>query len=90
MYVLTITAPGSWQEQRDKRAVVVTARVHPGETNSSWMMQGFLDFLLGESADARLLRETFLFKVSQVIKNKAFSVLHAHTYIYWINIMQNS
>ncbi|XP_062848518.1 cytosolic carboxypeptidase 2 isoform X2 [Trichomycterus rosablanca] len=63
VYVLTITAPGSWQEQRNKRAVVVTARVHPGETNSSWMMQGFLDFLLGESADARLLRETFVFKV---------------------------
>ncbi|XP_053346120.1 cytosolic carboxypeptidase 2 isoform X1 [Clarias gariepinus] len=64
VYMLTITAPsGTWQEQRNRRAVVVTARVHPGETNSSWMMQGFLDFLLGKSADASLLRETFVFKV---------------------------
>ncbi|KAI4874961.1 hypothetical protein NFI96_032975, partial [Prochilodus magdalenae] len=64
VYALTITAPcGTWQERRTKRAVVVTARVHPGETNGSWMMQGFLDFLLGDSPDARLLRETFVFKV---------------------------
>ncbi|XP_060770750.1 cytosolic carboxypeptidase 2 isoform X2 [Neoarius graeffei] len=64
VYVLTITAPcGTWQERRNRRAVVVTARVHPGETNGSWMMQGFLDFLLGKSPDAHLLRETFVFKV---------------------------
>ncbi|CAN0428735.1 unnamed protein product [Lampetra fluviatilis] len=48
---------------RAKRAVVVTARVHPGESNSSWVMEGLLDFLLGDSADARLLRDTFVFKV---------------------------
>ncbi|XP_058264110.1 cytosolic carboxypeptidase 2 isoform X1 [Hemibagrus wyckioides] len=64
VYVLTITAPcGTWQERRNRRAVVVTARVHPGETNSSWMMQGFLEFLLGKSPDAHLLRETFVFKI---------------------------
>ncbi|XP_053497449.1 cytosolic carboxypeptidase 2 isoform X4 [Ictalurus furcatus] len=64
VYVLTITAPcGTWQERRNRQAVVVTARVHPGETNSSWIMLGFLDFLLGKSPDARLLRETFVFKV---------------------------
>ncbi|XP_076863439.1 cytosolic carboxypeptidase 2 isoform X2 [Brachyhypopomus gauderio] len=64
VYVLTVTAPcTNWHERRSKRAVVVTARVHPGETNGSWMMQGFLDFLLGQSPDACLLRETFIFKV---------------------------
>ncbi|XP_055795903.1 cytosolic carboxypeptidase 2 isoform X5 [Salvelinus fontinalis] len=64
VHVLTVTSPGGgWMDRSAKRAVVVTARVHPGETNSSWMMQGFLDFLLGESDDARLLRETFVFKV---------------------------
>ncbi|KAK1789809.1 hypothetical protein P4O66_015693 [Electrophorus voltai] len=64
VYVLTVTAPcANWQERRNKRAVVVTARVHPGETNGSWIMQGFLEFLLGESPDANLLRETFIFKV---------------------------
>ncbi|KAL0968425.1 hypothetical protein UPYG_G00266690 [Umbra pygmaea] len=64
VHVLTVTAPGgTCAERRARRAVVVTARVHPGESNSSWMMQGFLDFLLGESDDARLLRDTFVFKV---------------------------
>ncbi|XP_046889600.1 cytosolic carboxypeptidase 2 [Hypomesus transpacificus] len=64
VHVLTVTAPGgSWEERRARQAVVLTARVHPGETNASWMMQGFLDFLLGPSDDARLLRDTFVFKV---------------------------
>ncbi|KAM6960522.1 cytosolic carboxypeptidase 2 [Aplochiton taeniatus] len=64
VHVLTVTSPkGDVEERRSKRAVVVTARVHPGETNGSWMMEGFLDFLLGESDDARLLRDTFVFKV---------------------------
>lgn len=67
VYVVTVTSRGvSKAEGRAKKAVVVTARVHPGETNSSWMMEGFLDFLLGDSADAQLLRDTFVFKVTTV------------------------
>lgn len=66
VYVLTITSRGmSSPECRTKKAVVVTARVHPGETNGSWMMEGFLDFLLGDSEDAQLLRDTFVFKVME-------------------------
>lgn len=64
VYVLTIASRRvSKAEGRTKKAVVVTARVHPGETNGSWMMEGFLDFLLGDSEDAHLLRDTFVFKV---------------------------
>uniref|UniRef100_A0A667XP96 AGBL carboxypeptidase 2 n=1 Tax=Myripristis murdjan TaxID=586833 RepID=A0A667XP96_9TELE len=64
VYVLTITSPvGSCMEGGAKKAVVVTGRVHPGETNGSWMMEGFLDFLLGDSDDAQILRDTFVFKV---------------------------
>ncbi|KAM4619213.1 cytosolic carboxypeptidase 2 [Polymixia lowei] len=64
VHVLTVTSPrGSWAVGRPKKAVVLTARVHPGETNGSWMMEGFLDFLLGGSDDAQLLRDTFVFKV---------------------------
>ncbi|XP_036963943.1 cytosolic carboxypeptidase 2 isoform X2 [Acanthopagrus latus] len=64
VYVVTVTSRGVGRvEGRAKKAVVVTARVHPGETNSSWMMEGFLDFLLGDSEDAQLLRDTFVFKV---------------------------
>ncbi|XP_051875848.1 cytosolic carboxypeptidase 2-like [Pristis pectinata] len=64
VYLLTVTNPSKSPEVvAGKRAVVLTARVHPGESNSSWMMKGFLDHLLGDSADASLLRDTFLFKI---------------------------
>ncbi|XP_058537374.1 cytosolic carboxypeptidase 3 isoform X2 [Ochotona princeps] len=61
VYILTITTPNA--ESRKRKAVILTARVHPGETNSSWIMKGFLDFILGNSSDAHLLRDTFVFKV---------------------------
>ncbi|XP_078270860.1 cytosolic carboxypeptidase 2 [Rhinoraja longicauda] len=64
VHVLTITSPSDRQNARPaKQAVVVTARVHPGETNASWVMMGFLDHLLGPSNDAKLLRDMFIFKV---------------------------
>ncbi|NXJ84377.1 CBPC2 carboxypeptidase, partial [Trogon melanurus] len=64
VYLLTITSPaGGAAAAAAKRAVVLSARVHPGETSGSWAMRGFLDFLLGTHADARLLRRFFVFKV---------------------------
>ncbi|CAF4100629.1 unnamed protein product [Adineta steineri] len=66
VYMLTITSPPALSpvpEQQLKKGVVISARVHPGETNSSWMMKGLLDFLLSDSADAKLLRDTFVFKI---------------------------
>ncbi|XP_069852907.1 cytosolic carboxypeptidase 3 isoform X3 [Dipodomys merriami] len=63
VYVLTITSPLKNPDSSKRQAVILTARVHPGETNSSWMMKGFLDYLLGDSSDAQLLRDTFVFKV---------------------------
>ncbi|XP_042237188.1 cytosolic carboxypeptidase Nna1-like isoform X6 [Homarus americanus] len=46
-----------------KRAVVLTGRVHPGETPSSWIMKGVLDFLTADHPKARELRCQFIFKV---------------------------
>ena len=64
VHLLTITNPSSNDEEtKNKRAIVLTARVHPGETNSSWMMKGFLDFLLDNTPDSKLLRDTFIFKL---------------------------
>ncbi|XP_007944307.2 cytosolic carboxypeptidase 4 [Orycteropus afer afer] len=42
---------------------VITARVHPGESNSSWVMKGTLEFLVSSDPVARLLRENFIFKI---------------------------
>ena len=37
-----------------KKAVVVTARVHPGESNSSWMMRGLLKYITGSDSVAKV------------------------------------
>lgn len=42
---------------------VITARVHPGESNASWVMKGTLEFLVSSDPVARLLRENFIFKI---------------------------
>ncbi|RLO09681.1 hypothetical protein DYB28_004389 [Aphanomyces astaci] len=46
-----------------RTGVVLTARVHPGETNGSFVMQGIIDFLTGSSKEAQRLRQCFVFKI---------------------------
>ena len=36
--------------QKKKPCVVLSARVHPGETHASWMMKGCIDYLTGISS----------------------------------------
>ena len=36
--------------------VVLTARVHPGETVSSFVIKGVIDFLLSDCLEAQVLR----------------------------------
>lgn len=65
VYLLTITSlPFSKFEDVARRPyVLLTARVHPGESNSSWIMKGVLDFLLSNDDSARQLRSMFIFKI---------------------------
>lgn len=49
---------------KQKKAIVLTARVHPGEVVGSWMMRGCLNFLTDpESHEAKILRQKFIFKI---------------------------
>ena len=44
---------------------VPAGRVHPGESNASWMMRGLLEMLTGPSAAAIALRNQYIFMVVQ-------------------------
>ncbi|XP_051896233.1 LOW QUALITY PROTEIN: cytosolic carboxypeptidase 4 [Pristis pectinata] len=66
--VITITAsPGSQREQLqqfwNRQYIVLTGRVHPGESNASWVMKGTLEFLVSNNPIACCLRDTYIFKI---------------------------
>ena len=62
--LITITNRGSSVEELKARsAIVITARVHPGESNSSFMMHGFIKFLTSQDPAAIALRNNFVFKI---------------------------
>jgi hypothetical protein len=62
--MLTVSEKGDFETMRKKRAVVISARVHPGEVVGSWMMRGVLFFLTDpDNHEAKLLRERFIFKI---------------------------
>jgi murein tripeptide amidase MpaA len=46
-----------------RKSVILTSRVHPGETGASFMMNGVIDFLVSDDPSAELLRNTFVFKI---------------------------
>jgi murein tripeptide amidase MpaA len=66
--ILTITDFSHPPEKiKQKKGIVISARVHPGETAASIMMQGFIDYLTGPSIGAKILRENFLIKIIPMI-----------------------
>lgn len=46
-----------------RRAIVITSRVHPGESNASFIVEGILEFLVSEDEVAKYLRNNFVFKI---------------------------
>ncbi|KAJ3371048.1 Cytosolic carboxypeptidase 2 [Kappamyces sp. JEL0680] len=50
-------------ELAKRRAVVLIGRVHPGETNSSFFMHGFIEFITGDSKEAQFLRDHYVVKL---------------------------
>ena len=51
----------------DKKGVVLFGRQHPSETVGSWTIKGAIDFLLGDSDEAKYLRDNFVFKIIPMI-----------------------
>jgi len=50
-----------------KRVIFIVGRVHPGETNSSFLTHGIIQFLLSTDRIANYLREAFIFKIVPMI-----------------------
>jgi cytosolic carboxypeptidase protein 2/3 len=46
-----------------KKDIVVTARVHPGESNASFMLEGLVNFLISDLPEAKILRENYIFQI---------------------------
>lgn len=71
--LLTITAmPESSSDEhisqfRSRPVIFLSARVHPGETNSSWVMKGSLEFLMSCSPQAQSLRQSYIFKIMPML-----------------------
>ncbi|XP_062985469.1 cytosolic carboxypeptidase 1 isoform X1 [Elgaria multicarinata webbii] len=48
---------------RNRPYIFLSARVHPGETNASWVMKGTLEYLMSNTPAAQSLRESYIFKI---------------------------
>jgi len=60
---LTITSKSNSEQMLTKKGIFISARVHPGESNASWMMKGLVEFLVSDAPEARVLRDKFVFKI---------------------------
>uniref|UniRef100_A0A915PZE6 Peptidase M14 carboxypeptidase A domain-containing protein n=1 Tax=Setaria digitata TaxID=48799 RepID=A0A915PZE6_9BILA len=61
--ILTVTANGTREQLINRDVVILCARVHPGENNTSWIMHGIMDFLMSDKNEAMELRDQFIFKL---------------------------
>jgi len=62
--MLTVTTFSDSPEKiKNKKGIIISSRVHPGETGASFMMQGVIDYLTGPSIGAKILRDNFLIKI---------------------------
>ena len=63
----------------NKKAVIMIARQHPGETVGSYVIKGCIDFLLGDSEEAEKLREIYNFQIIPMINPDGVLVGNSRT-----------
>lgn len=47
----------------NKKVILITGRIHPGESNSSYVAEGMLEYLCGNEQTAKELRRSYIFYV---------------------------
>jgi len=76
--LLTVTTfSDSPEKMKQKKGIIISSRVHPGETGASFMMQGVIDYLVGPSIGAKMLRDNFLIKIVPMLN--ADGVINGNT-----------
>ena len=50
-----------------REGIILSGRVHPGENNASWVMEGIIDFLLSNDKKAKFLRKNFVIKIVPIL-----------------------
>ena len=59
----------SFENIAKKQCIILTGRVHPGESNSSFVIQGLIEFLLSNDNIAFKLRNLFIFKIIPMLNS---------------------
>ena len=79
--LLTITSFACDPEELAKRkGIVISSRVHPGESNSALVMEGIIDYLTGPSLGAKILRDNFVFKVRVPLETRPLTRYQPYFY----------
>ena len=55
------------KNNKNKKGIVLLARQHPGETVGSWVLKGAIEFIMGDSIEAKYLRENFIIKIIPIL-----------------------
>lgn len=53
----------SQDEIAERNAIILSSRVHPGESNASYIVEGIIKFLMSDADDAHTLRQKYVFKI---------------------------
>ena len=62
MLILTITGSKSIGKPYKRReSIIISSRIHPGESNASFVFQGILEQLTSNDPNVQALRENFVF-----------------------------
>ena len=64
---LTMTNRNSDISDRDKQCILLTGRIHPGESNGSYVLHGLIDFLVSAHPAASYLMDHYIFEVIPMI-----------------------
>ena len=52
---------------KSKKIVIIVSRVHPGETNASYLTHGLIQYIVSTDKIANYLRERLVFKIVPMI-----------------------